>query len=65
MRFVGIFFLLVLTIGIIPTQNYFSGPLVTGFLQQVHALVASNPNLFVSAENSQYNNYFAGPKWSR
>ncbi len=26
-----------------------------------HAQVASHPNLFVSAENSQYNNYFAGP----
>jgi len=27
-----------------------------------HAQVASHPNLFVSAENSQYNNYFAGPQ---
>ncbi|MGB6462871.1 MAG: hypothetical protein WBF38_01430 [Nitrosotalea sp.] len=27
-----------------------------------HAQVASHPNLFVSAENSQWNNYFAGPQ---
>ena len=27
-----------------------------------HAQVASHPNLFVSAENSQFNNYFAGPQ---
>ena len=27
-----------------------------------HAQVASHPNLFVSAENSQYSNYFAGPQ---
>src|SRR5579885_609542 len=29
-------------------------------MPQAHA--ASNPNLFVSAENSQWNNYFAGPQ---
>src|SRR5437867_9316861 len=29
-------------------------------LPQAHA--ATNANLFVSAENSQYNNYFAGPQ---
>jgi hypothetical protein len=27
-----------------------------------HAQAATNANLFVSAENSQYNNYFAGPQ---
>jgi hypothetical protein len=31
-------------------------------MPQAHAQVASHPNLFVSAENSQYNNYFAGPQ---
>jgi len=30
-------------------------------MPQAHAQVASHPNLFVSAENSQWNNYFAGP----
>src|SRR5690349_25042856 len=27
-----------------------------------HAQAATNANLFVSAENSQFNNYFAGPQ---
>ncbi|MDE1863593.1 MAG: hypothetical protein KGI33_11880, partial [Thaumarchaeota archaeon] len=31
-------------------------------MPSAHAQVASHPNLFVSAENSQYNNYFAGPQ---
>src|SRR5579885_1310320 len=31
-------------------------------IPSVHAQVASHPNLFVSAENSQFNNYFAGPQ---
>jgi hypothetical protein len=31
-------------------------------LPAAHAQVASHPNLFVSAENSQWNNYFAGPQ---
>src|SRR5579875_1072043 len=33
-----------------------------GAMPQARAQVASHPNLFVSAENSQYNNYFAGPQ---
>jgi len=32
-----------------------------GVMPTAHAQVASHPNLFVSAENSQWNNYFAGP----
>jgi hypothetical protein len=40
-----------------------TGSLVGGFsVNSVHAQVAPHPNLFVSAENSQYNNYFAGPQ---
>ncbi|MGI0062268.1 MAG: hypothetical protein ACREBA_07430, partial [Nitrosotalea sp.] len=31
-------------------------------MPSAHAQVASHPNLFVSAENSQFNNYFAGPQ---
>jgi len=33
-----------------------------GVMPTAHAQVASHPNLFVSAENSQWNNYFAGPQ---
>src|SRR5713226_5508670 len=40
-----------------------AGSLIGGFSPtSVHTAKAFNPNLFVSAENSQWNNYFAGPQ---
>ncbi|MGI0046905.1 MAG: hypothetical protein ACREBB_06935, partial [Nitrosotalea sp.] len=35
---------------------------IPSVIPAAHAQVASHPNLFVSAEMSQYNNYFAGPQ---
>ena len=58
MKFFGIFLCAILTIGVIPLQDYL--PQNTAMLPKAYA--ASNPNLFVSAENSQWNNYFAGPQ---
>ena len=62
MKISGILLIIVLAIGVIPVQYYIGSSVPVGTVPQAHAQVASHPNLFVSAENSQYNNYFAGPQ---
>src|SRR2546422_8119201 len=53
-------FLIAMLIGFAPTQYASIISLPTSVVPLAYA--ATNANLFVSAENSQYNNYFAGPQ---
>ncbi len=59
MKIGGVLLIVVLAIGTIPVQ--YTGSSMRHLLPQANA-VGSHPNLFVSAENSQSSNYFAGPQ---
>lgn len=61
MKLGGTFLCMLLVIAIIPNMQYVSNAsILPNALAQAHA--ATNANLFVSAENPQYDNYFAGPQ---
>ncbi len=61
MKLGGILVSILLVFGIVPIQYPFVTSVIPfPVLPQAHA--ATNANLFVSAENPQFNNYFAGPQ---
>jgi Subtilase family len=56
----GVLLCIILTIGTVPVQ--YVVPFISNHLVLQASALNPHPNLFVSAENSQYNNYFAGPQ---
>lgn len=56
----SLFLLVMLFAGIVPTPASAIEPLLPQYEPTQH--ISSNPNLFVSAENSFFKNYFAGPQ---
>lgn len=57
---ISLFLLIMLFVGIVPTQASAMEPLLPQYEPTQH--ISSNPNLYVSAESSFFKNYFAGPQ---
>ena len=57
---IAIFVLVMLFSGIVPMKASATEPLLPQYEPTQH--ISSNPNLYVSAENSFFKNYFAGPQ---
>src|SRR6478752_5839439 len=57
---ISLFLLVMLFVGIIPTPASAIEPLLPQYKPTQH--ISSNPNLYVSAENSFFKYYFAGPQ---